>query len=338
MIHKLGPTANALSTDKTFDATETSTVPGAAQTGNSIPSTDQMKQLTDKINELTDTTPPPMMRSPEVANPTHTNSIAYELQKDGMSSGQSLNQATQAGRSSPLMKQGGIVKADKGGGFSMIGTSIDNPIDAANGGALAALGDYNNSVMMKEGGKVDKGIIKKPKDEPPPGALPEEIADDQPTMLSKGEMVIPANVVRWWGLKFFTDMRDMALVGLARMDMAGQLRKDGDGKNPGEENEAPDMTLSGGRDAYEEAKGGENINTTVVSPYLKKGGIIKKPGEKDLTYNSKNVNFDQHDDEDDFMAQGGLKAGNIPPSNTNSQLPQIMPTAYKQSSPLFRKE
>lgn len=109
------------------------------------------------------------------------------------------------------------------------------------------------TAYMKEGGMMEP---------PPPGALPEEVADDQPTMLSKGEFVVPANIVRWYGLKFFMDLRDEALKGLADMDKAGQIRSDGDGKNPGEENEPPEMTIMGGKSAYE--------------PEVNQGGLISK--------------------------------------------------------------
>lgn len=120
------------------------------------------------------------------------------------------------------------------------------------------------TTYMSEGGAVEDEEEEEYEEEAPPGALPEEVADDQPTMLSKGEFVVPANIVRWYGLKFFMDLRDEALRGLADMDAAGQLRKDGDGKNPGEENEVSEMTLMGGKSAYEPAlnKGGALMQRT----------------------------------------------------------------------------
>jgi len=44
----------------------------------------------------------------------------------------------------------------------------------------------------------------------PPGALPQEVKDDIPAKLSEGEFIIPANVVRYYGLKFFNNLMDKA--------------------------------------------------------------------------------------------------------------------------------
>lgn len=86
--------------------------------------------------------------------------------------------------------------------------------------------NQDNQLELEQGGT-----------EIPPGALPEEVADDQPVMLSKGEFVLPANVVRWHGLKNIMKLRDSALIGLEKMEEAGQVRRPGDGKNPGEPGE-----------------------------------------------------------------------------------------------------
>ena len=57
----------------------------------------------------------------------------------------------------------------------------------------------------------------------PPGATAEEVADDQLVLLSEGELVVPANVVRYHGLAQYEKMRNAALQGLDEMDKAGQL-------------------------------------------------------------------------------------------------------------------
>jgi len=54
--------------------------------------------------------------------------------------------------------------------------------------------------------------------DPPPGATPEEVADDIPAYLSTGEYVLPANVVRYIGLKNITDMHQRALAELQQME------------------------------------------------------------------------------------------------------------------------
>ena len=59
--------------------------------------------------------------------------------------------------------------------------------------------------------------------EVPPGSLPEEVRDDIPAMLSEGEYVVPADVLRYYGVKFFEDLRAMAKTGLAEMDANGRI-------------------------------------------------------------------------------------------------------------------
>ena len=57
----------------------------------------------------------------------------------------------------------------------------------------------------------------------PPGSLPEEVRDDIPAQLSEGEYVVPADVLRFQGLKFFEDLRENAKSELARMDRDGRI-------------------------------------------------------------------------------------------------------------------
>lgn len=62
-----------------------------------------------------------------------------------------------------------------------------------------------------------------PENKVPFGSLEEEVADDIPVMLSEGEYVIPADVVRYWGLKHLEEMRMMAKCGLMSMQQDGRL-------------------------------------------------------------------------------------------------------------------
>ena len=59
--------------------------------------------------------------------------------------------------------------------------------------------------------------------EVPPGSLPEEVRDDIPARLSEGEYVVPADVLRFYGVKFFEDLRENAKRELARMDREGRI-------------------------------------------------------------------------------------------------------------------
>ena len=57
----------------------------------------------------------------------------------------------------------------------------------------------------------------------PPGSLPIEVRDDIPARLSEGEYVVPADVVRYYGVKFFEDLRTGAKMGLQQMDKDGRI-------------------------------------------------------------------------------------------------------------------
>lgn len=59
--------------------------------------------------------------------------------------------------------------------------------------------------------------------EVPPGSLPEEVRDDIPAMLSEGEYVVPADVLRYYGMKFFEDLREQAKIGMAEMEANGRI-------------------------------------------------------------------------------------------------------------------
>ena len=57
----------------------------------------------------------------------------------------------------------------------------------------------------------------------PPGSLPVEVRDDIPARLSEGEYVVPADVVRFFGVKYFEDLRAEAKMGLQQMDADGRI-------------------------------------------------------------------------------------------------------------------
>ena len=54
--------------------------------------------------------------------------------------------------------------------------------------------------------------------EVPPGALPSEVRDDIPARLSEGEYVVPADVLQYYGIKFFEDLRNKAKTELAGLE------------------------------------------------------------------------------------------------------------------------
>ena len=59
--------------------------------------------------------------------------------------------------------------------------------------------------------------------EVPLGSEPEEVRDDIDAKLSEGEYVVPADVVKYYGVKFFEDLRNEAKLGFAQMQSNGRI-------------------------------------------------------------------------------------------------------------------
>ena len=79
--------------------------------------------------------------------------------------------------------------------------------------------------LFQEGGMKDDGMDVDPVsgNDVPPGSLAKEVRDDIPAQLSEGEYVVPADVVQYYGVKFFEDLRMEAKRGLAEMDATGRI-------------------------------------------------------------------------------------------------------------------
>jgi len=83
----------------------------------------------------------------------------------------------------------------------------------------------NQMRMFEEGGIADDGMSRDPVsgNEIPPGSLAREVRDDVPAQLSDGEYVVPADVVRFFGVKYFEDLRMVAKQGLQQMEQDGRI-------------------------------------------------------------------------------------------------------------------
>jgi len=79
--------------------------------------------------------------------------------------------------------------------------------------------------LFEEGGMKDDGLNRDPVsgNEIPPGSLAKEVRDDIPAQLSEGEYVVPADVVQYYGVKFFEELRAEAKRGLAEMEATGRI-------------------------------------------------------------------------------------------------------------------
>jgi len=80
-------------------------------------------------------------------------------------------------------------------------------------------------MMMNFGDVPDNTIGVDPVsgNEIPLGSTAENVRDDIPAQLSEGEMVIPADVVRFFGVKFFEDIRQAAKMGYSQMAEDGRI-------------------------------------------------------------------------------------------------------------------
>ena len=79
--------------------------------------------------------------------------------------------------------------------------------------------------LFEEGGMADDGLDRDPVsgNEVPSGSMSEEVRDDIPAQLSEGEYVVPADVVRYYGVKYFEDLREDAKEGLTSMEEEGRI-------------------------------------------------------------------------------------------------------------------
>ena len=102
-----------------------------------------------------------------------------------------------------------------------------------------------DDLNLNKGGAVEADFDGKDNDDededegdPPPLAKPEEVADDIPAMLSEGEYVLPANVVRYLGLERIMDMHQKVLHEIQQMEDLGMIQNvDENGKPENDDDE-----------------------------------------------------------------------------------------------------
>ena len=129
----------------------------------------------------------------------------------------------------------------------------------------------------------------------PVGSSAENVRDDIPAALSTGEYVLPANVVRWHGLKHIQEMMNEAQMGLMCMRMEGQIHDIAEEESYSKESkdekskDEDSATKKGAKDSKEEIETSEGniiemasgvIEETIVDDDdSKKGPIVvkKKP-------------------------------------------------------------
>jgi len=99
----------------------------------------------------------------------------------------------------------------------------DKPKDFNRGGAV--MNEQMEMAFMQQGGLKDDGMRQDPVsgNQVPSGSMASEVRDDIPAQLSEGEYVVPADVVRFFGVKFFEDLRLEAKIGLQSMEANGRI-------------------------------------------------------------------------------------------------------------------
>ena len=94
-----------------------------------------------------------------------------------------------------------------------------------NKGGIVPMEQQMEMAFMQEGGLQDDGAMLDAVsgNEVPSGSMDQEVRDDVPAMLSEGEYVVPADVVRYHGVKLFEDLRDEAKIGMGEMEQDGRI-------------------------------------------------------------------------------------------------------------------
>ncbi len=150
----------------------------------------------------------------------------------------------------------------------------DGKLRMFNQGGIA-MDDQMEMAFMQEGGIADDGMDVDPVsgNEVPPGSLAEEVRDDIPAQLSEGEYVVPADVVRYYGVKFFEDLRDEAKRGLAEMEANGRIGGEPvPAGGPINDQELSPQEMQAIQEMMGMAEGGE-----VQNPYLQQQQLYSQP-------------------------------------------------------------
>ena len=94
-----------------------------------------------------------------------------------------------------------------------------------NKGGIVPMEQQMNMAFMEDGGLQDDGAMQDAVsgNEVPSGSMDQEVRDDVPAMLSEGEYVVPADVVRFHGVKLFEQLRNEAKMGMGEMEQDGRI-------------------------------------------------------------------------------------------------------------------
>ena len=201
---------------------------------------------------------------------------------------------------------------------------INIPKKMSRGGTV--MNKQMEMAFMQEGGITDDGMNVDPVsgNEVPPGSLAKEVRDDIPAQLSEGEYVVPADVVRFYGVKFFEDLRAEAKIGLAEMEANGRI-----GGEPVPEG-GPKM--GGALTAEEEAAVASILGMAeggpVQNPYLQQQQLYRQSPPQAM--GNSMMGMDQGG-----TVRGFAPGGDNPPMPSFGQTQMTTPTVYNQPNYSF---
>lgn len=103
------------------------------------------------------------------------------------------------------------------------GGATNKSLGMAKGG-ITMMKSKNNK-LYEEGGLATDGVDVDPVsgNDVPPGSNAEDVRDDIPAQLSSGEYVVPADVVKYFGVAYFEKLRAKAKAGLEDMEEDGRM-------------------------------------------------------------------------------------------------------------------
>ena len=141
----------------------------------------------------------------------------------------------------------------------------------AEGGTVMPNTETQMNRLMQEGGIADDGMRRDPVsgNEIPPGSMATEVRDDIPAQLSEGEYIVPADVLRYYGVAFFEQLRAKAKRGLAEMEQGGRI-----GGEPVEMEDDDDLPF----DISELQTSGDDTDMQMAAMGMAAGGIVKMQG------------------------------------------------------------
>ena len=166
--------------------------------------------------------------------------------------------------------------------------------------------------------------------EVPTGSLPVEVRDDIDAKLSQGEYVVPADVVRFHGVKFFEDLRTEAKMGMDGMQADGRIGGEPVGAAPMGSNPMGIQGISEEDIAMlEQALAGDAMPEAAMA----KGGLMDKVAFAAMNDPLVNKRINDKGMSVGFAAGGLTQSLYSDPTRIDSLIDKVMATA--QTNPAF---